>query len=516
MVTPSVLVAKTPTYLNLSKRFSRLDRRQPMSSLLRSCHRFRFSASSPTSVPVLWSAAPNSGEATAASGDGGELSTVQVLSWGRGSSGQLGGGKEEIRFYPTPVASLRLPPGFRLAPAPGRLPDAAAPSRGEEPVEVGISCGLFHSGLFVDGRLWMWGKGDGGRLGFGHEVSAFVPTLNPNLDGVCSVALGGLHSTALTRRGEVFTWLSCGVEAVVVSRLDISTYQQSLQACRGYGGFGALGHFVYHRELLPRLVNGPWSTSISQFSTSGAHTAAVSESGELYTWGRDEGEGRLGLGPGGGPGEGGSLGTPSKVNALPVPVAAVTCGGFFTIAVTTEGQLWSWGANSNFELGRGNNVSDWRPTPIPGLEGVRVIQIASGGYHSLALTDKGEVLSWGHGGHGQLGHQSIKNQKVPLLVESLAKEHVIYIACGGSSSAAVTDTGKLYMWGNARDCQLGVPGLPDVQPLPLEVKFLWEDEELGPHHVLQVAVGASHAMCLVSRQRSSKMGVDRTSDTKEY
>lgn len=65
--------------------------------------------------------------------------------------------------------------------------------------------------------------------------------------------------------------------------------------------------------------------------------------GELYTWGRDEGDGRLGLGSGGGPGEAGSLSVPSKVNALPVSVAAVACGGFFTMALTSDGQLWSWG-----------------------------------------------------------------------------------------------------------------------------------------------------------------------------
>lgn len=43
-------------------------------------------------------------------------------------------------------------------------------------------------------------------------------------------------------------------------------------------------------------------------------------------------------------------------------------------------------ANSNHELGRGNKVGGWRPQPIHSLEDVRVIQIASGGYHSLALT----------------------------------------------------------------------------------------------------------------------------------
>lgn len=51
----------------------------------------------------------------------------------------------------------------------------------------------------------------------------------------------------------------------------------------------------------------------------------------------------MGLGSGGGPGEAGSLSVPSRVSALPVPVAAVACGGFFTLALTSDGQLWSWG-----------------------------------------------------------------------------------------------------------------------------------------------------------------------------
>ena len=71
---------------------------------------------------------------------------------------------------------------------------------------MGLSCGLFHSSLLVNGKLWIWGKGDGGRLGFGHENPLYVPTLNPHLDSVRSVALGGVHSVALTSLGEVFTW----------------------------------------------------------------------------------------------------------------------------------------------------------------------------------------------------------------------------------------------------------------------------------------------------------------------
>jgi alpha-tubulin suppressor-like RCC1 family protein len=67
--------------------------------------------------------------------------------------------------------------------------------------------------------------------------------------------------------------------------------------------------------------------------------------GELYIWGREEGEGRLGLGPGRGPDHAGGLSIPCKVKELPFPVAAVSCGGFFTLALTEEGQLWNWGGN---------------------------------------------------------------------------------------------------------------------------------------------------------------------------
>ncbi|CAN6701658.1 unnamed protein product [Malus baccata var. baccata] len=443
-----------------------------------------FSTTSTSKIPTLYepTAAP-----TTTQNDAVPTTTLQLLSWGRGASGQLGGGIEEIRLYPTPVANLVVPTSsFTLSPTQGRIqaPNCSNQKNNADSgvVEVGISCGLFHSSLLVDGKLWIWGKGDGGRLGFGHENSLFLPTLNPNLDSVRFVALGGLHSVALTATGEVYTW--------------------------GYGGFGALGHSVYTRELFPRLVEGSWSGKIRHISTSGTHTGAITESGELYTWGRDEGDGRLGLGPNRGPNEGGGLSIPSKVKALPMPVTAVSCGGFFTMALTEDGELWNWGANSNYELGRGDKVGGWTPKPVPSLAGIRIIQIESGGYHSLALTDEGKVLSWGHGGHGQLGNSSLQSQKTPTVVEALTDERVIYIACGGSSSAAITDKGKLYMWGYTKDSQLGVPGLPEIQPSPVEVKFLMEDDGLGAHNVLSVAVGASHAMCLVSRSVCQKFHGD--------
>ncbi|KAF9609492.1 hypothetical protein IFM89_016578 [Coptis chinensis] len=58
----------------------------------------------------------------------------------------------------------------------------------------------------------------------------------------------------------------------------------------------------------------------------------------------------------------------------------------------------------------------------------------------LKISDEGKVLSWGHGGHGQLGHSPIQNVKIPTVVEALAEEQVVYVACEGSSSATITAT----------------------------------------------------------------------------
>lgn len=56
------------------------------------------------------------------------------------------------------------------------------------------------------------------------------------------------------------------------------------EVCRGYRGFGALGHSVYRRELFPRLVKGFYEGTIKHIATSGTHTAAITESGLFFSW----------------------------------------------------------------------------------------------------------------------------------------------------------------------------------------------------------------------------------------
>ncbi|KAG6552531.1 hypothetical protein Mapa_005951 [Marchantia paleacea] len=422
-----------------------------------------------------------------------ERSELKLWVWGKGEVGQLGVGDEETRRSPAAIHCMALPNSVVLATTQGCLTGTPSADRiqfmrgndqadnastrhvsAEQDRKVGIACGLFHSGLWTSGNVWLWGKGGGGRLGLGSEQSQYSPTQLSGLTDVKSLALGGLHSVAVTNGGSLYTW--------------------------GFGGFGALGHGSYTKEMSPRrLIGEDWMDNVVHVSAGGSHTAAITSSGELYTWGRDEGEGRLGHGWAVETDDG-AVSTPVKVQELNVPVSAVACGGFCTMSLTPDGQLWSWGGNSNYELGRGDRRDDWRPKPIPALENTQIVQVACGGYHAAALTD-GKVLTWGHGGHGQLGHGGLENTKVPSVVERLGNQRVVSIACGGAWTAAVTESGELYTWGKNRDSQLGIPGLMDTQMTPALVETGVESKPESMR-VIGVCAGSTHGMCLVRRGKT--------------
>ena len=73
-------------------------------------------------------------------------------------------------------------------------------------------------------------------------------------------------------------------------------------------------------------------------------------------------------------------------------------------------------------------------------------QIACGEHHTVALSPNGEVFTWGCGFHGGLGHGDRMRKNVPTKVESLSRETIVKIACGYCHTAVLTSTGKLLTW----------------------------------------------------------------------
>ncbi|EFN89650.1 RCC1 and BTB domain-containing protein 1 [Harpegnathos saltator] len=132
--------------------------------------------------------------------------------------------------------------------------------------------------------------------------------------------------------------------------------------------------------------------------------------------------------------------------------------GPHVLALTDKGEVFSWGHNGYCELGNGSTNQGLIPTMVNiNLNGKHIVDIACGNHHSLALTDDGEVYAWGQNNCGQVGSGISTNQGAPRLVNSnLAGKKVICITCGQASSMAVTETGEVYGWGYNGVGQLGI------------------------------------------------------------
>jgi RCC1 and BTB domain-containing protein len=96
--------------------------------------------------------------------------------------------------------------------------------------------------------------------------------------------------------------------------------------------------------------------------------------------------------------------------------------------VTDDGRLFCFGGGEHGQLGGADRVNKLKPTLVVALEGVFVSQVACGWSHSVALTAKGRVYTFGNSDHGKLGNGSGRRCSAPQLVEKLKDYRVVRIA----------------------------------------------------------------------------------------
>lgn len=193
------------------------------------------------------------------------------------------------------------------------------------------------------------------------------------------------------------------------------------------------------------------------------HSALVTKNGEVFTWGEESG-GRLGHGS-----REDSI-HPRLIESLAVcNVDIVACGEFHTCAVTTAGELYTWGDGTHNVglLGHGKDVSHWIPKRIAGaLEGLAVAYVSCGTWHTALITTMGQLFTFGDGTFGVLGHGNRESISCPKEVESLSGLKTISVACGVWHTAAIVEvivtqssssisSGKLFTWGDGDKHRLG-------------------------------------------------------------
>ena len=113
---------------------------------------------------------------------------------------------------------------------------------------------------------------------------------------------------------------------------------------------------------------------------------------------------------------------PKKVEAFAGRrVVTVSAGGAYSLALTADGAVWSWGYGVWGRLGHGDQQQQQLPKKIEGFAGQRVVAVSAGEYHSLAITADGAVFTWGKGEDASLGHgEDLSNQLLPKKVEAWA------------------------------------------------------------------------------------------------
>lgn len=321
---------------------------------------------------------------------------MRLLGYGKANAGQLGVSEKPSDHYDTPVFI-------------------------EGNVWLKVKCGGYHTAaLTVNGNLFVWGAGWNGQLGLPKNVQKqHVPRPISILeDGtvVSKVACGTSHTVVVTSDKKVFTW-------------------------GGDSGEAAL-----------RQINFPNGVSIKSVAAGNAFTLAISSDGQVYSWGTGL-DGRLGIG------NTRNFRNPQKVpipsnESEPVKVVHVAAGKAHGLALTANGQVFSWGCGTKGQLGHGNEEAALTPLLVSTLPEIK--RIAVGEAHSIALTTKGVVFAWGDGENGQLGLPNVPMQNTPTVVSTLPEEvKIVRIAAGQFHTLAISEYGDVFAWGNNAFGQLG-------------------------------------------------------------
>jgi Regulator of chromosome condensation (RCC1) repeat len=268
----------------------------------------------------------------------------------------------------------------------------------------------------------------------------------------------------LRRRRILSNALTLGLVAAGVAAMPAAAqarplpriYLAQVAAAWGDNEYGNLGDGTLVQR--PTFVNV--GNNVTQVAAGYDHSLAVISDGSVWSWGRNTfgqlGTGAVGLSK-----------SPQLVSGISGTVTQVAAGWSHSLALGSDGTVWAWGDNQYGELGDGNFSQSDSPVKLAGLSGIT--QIAAGEDWSLALRSDGTVWAWGDNLYNELGPQVqdvYDNSDVPVQVTGLSG--VTQIAAGAEFGMAIQTTVKLgflrhsvWTWGQEVWGQVGNGQLTD-------------------------------------------------------
>jgi X-linked retinitis pigmentosa GTPase regulator len=184
---------------------------------------------------------------------------------------------------------------------------------------------------------------------------------------------------------------------------------------------------------------------------------------------------------------------PEKIR-LVGKAAQVASGSDFSLVLTEEGKLFSFGANQKGQLGVGHTRAS-SELCLVSLDGAKAVSFACGPQFAVVVTDKGSVFGWGSNGDEQLrGLERGVDQISPrrLDVRSSDDDPIVRVACGFAHVLALTRAGRVLAWGRNKNHQLGHTADSTIE-VALFDGFV--------HKAVAIACGAEHSFVMTEMGR---------------
>ncbi|KAJ3722581.1 regulator of chromosome condensation 1/beta-lactamase-inhibitor protein II [Lentinula raphanica] len=409
----------------------------------------------------------------------------------------------------------------KLAPVPEQETPAAEP-KPSKPAHVQVKPYLnplpsppekVRPGL----QLFVWGAGNFGQFGLGPdaldefdkpkkhswaEKQMQEGAFGEEGAGLEEVAGGGMHSLFIDEKGTIW---SCGLN----DDAALGRVTQNVPDPNKPGSFLDIDELSSFPHPLQTLVDEGFRAV--KIATGDSICAAVNDKGELRVWGSFRvNEGSLGFANG------------LKHQFIPVSIlneslshrpgdaekiSDITAGVNHLLVLTTHGNIYTWGAGEQAQLGRKvlerRKIHGTVPEKVSlGSRTRKAKVIGAGSFHSFAVDDKGDVWGWGLNSMGQVGIGSASEEdaqvQLPTKVERLSKEAldgdvVVQISGGEHHTLFLTQSGKVFAVGRSNAGQIGLPdddpafkdrADPDFVTEPVQVKFPDDDDP-----VVHISVG---------------------------
>ncbi|KAM7396239.1 hypothetical protein PAMP_019296 [Pampus punctatissimus] len=232
--------------------------------------------------------------------------------------------------------------------------------------------------------------------------------------------------------------------------------------------------------------------------------------GQVYTWGQDS-RGQLGLGK-----KKHGANSPQQLRSLSsIPLVQITAGGEQSFALSVSGGVFSWGRNDCGQLGLGDTTDRHTPTLVHHLNMKKTTHISCGMDHTAILTKDGVVFTFGSGQHGQLGHNSFRNELHPRLVAELWGAKVIKIACGRHHTLVMTDSRRVYSFGCGEQGQLG-HGEESHPSVPLPVQLPQDTTDVPQITNIYAGGNCSFATCSSNEEVHKESNSDSMSNIAQH